>query len=645
MPRKNKLTIDVAVAILKEFVDRFDNKLPAYSDQIWKEMSKRSQHLWSAHNWWVNVTYNRRKIMSRARQEMGLDTMDLSINITISTEGNNDSVNLSANNVSFNSTYKDNESWFDLVLSLNEWEQIKPLESENKKSKHTLRPWVWTNIVADAFYRQHRLPCAYTFVRGDVNTSSQSNYYIKIIGSCKSKKCGNTFKGIVDTEPVNASELWIRVKTRDTRGQIHEILQRPLNGEKRKQLGKTAITEGCSNLRKRKVGEVLRLGDVDAPIIPSLDILRHAKKEAIDEDLGSKKIKDEDIIQAIYRLNFENPYKGAIALVSYWPFKVCYGTGEQISVYENTSSISIDATGSVVRKLKRSLETKSAHIFLYVIVIHFDNTSLAVYQMLTESQETETIEHWLKLWLRIVKFRKPFQVVIDYSRAMLLACSKAFNDITIKKYIEICFNAASAGEYVSRELISTYIRVDVAHLIHIVCRWSALKSHPLRPVRDFYIRCIALMIDCQSYKDFIEIFSLTCIVALQYYQDSTININLVDQQIKSAKQSREKLETLIKQRPTDVDNFLKITDYDSDNDQLNDDVYEVGDNNIKINEFFENIKISAQSTIQEGNDINYFYLPKLIDQLLKLGKEFPLWTAACIPSYTSHPTTSYCELL
>jgi len=101
------------------------------------------------------------------------------------------------------------------------------------------------------------------------------------------------------------------------------------------------------------------------------------------------------------------------------------------------------------------------------------------------------------------------------------------------------------------------------------------------------------------------------------------------------------LETLIKQRPTDVDNFLQIID--SDNDQLNDDIYEVGDNNIKINEFFENIKISAQSTIQEGNNINYFYLPILIDRLLKIAKEFPLWTAACIPSYTSHPTTSYCE--
>lgn len=60
------------------------------------------------------------------------------------------------------------------------------------------------------------------------------------------------------------------------------------------------------------------------------------------------------------------------------------------------------------------------------------------------------------------------------------------------------------------------------------------------------------------------------------------------------------------------------------NNQLNDNVYKINNDNTKINEFFENIKITAQSTIQEDNNVNYFYLPKLINQLLKIGKEFPL---------------------
>lgn len=369
MPRENKLSIDAAVAILIEFWDYFCNdKLPNYSNSVWKQMSKKCENAWCAHNWWVNVKYDRRKIFSLVKQKMNLDISDPLINNTILTEDdNNESINF--NNFSFDSTCEDNDTSFDLILSSNEWEQIKPLKSESKRFSYSLRPWVWTNIIADASYQQYRLPCAYTFVRGEVFTSPHSKYYIKIIGSCKSKTCGNIFKGTVDAEPsASISKLCIHVKTRDTRGQAHEILQRPLNGDKRRQAGKAAITEGCSNLRKRMIRENLRLGDVDAPIIPSLQVLWHARKEAVDEELGIKKLEKEDAVQAIYRLNFENPYKGSIAAVNYWPLKVCYGTGEQISVYEqyhnmhkNASSISIDATGSVVRKLKRSLDTKSAH--------------------------------------------------------------------------------------------------------------------------------------------------------------------------------------------------------------------------------------------------------------------------------------------
>lgn len=53
---------------------------------------------------------------------------------------------------------------------------------------------------------------------------------------------------------------------------------------------------------------------------------------------------------------------------------------------------------------------------------------------------------------------------------------------------------------------------------------------------------------------------------------------------------------------------------------------------MKLNQYFKRVKIST-----------FFYLPKFIDQLLRIAKEFPLWTAVCVPFYTSHPTTSYCE--
>lgn len=62
----------------------------------------------------------------------------------------------------------------------------------------------------------------------------------------------------------------------------------------------------------------------------------------------------------------------------------------------------------------------------------------------------------------------------------------------------------------------------------------------------------------------------------------------------------------MQERPTDVDNYLQIID--SNNDELNDDVHEIGSDNISINEFFENIKCEAQSVLQKGEDINFFLL-------------------------------------
>jgi len=46
---------------------------------------------------------------------------------------------------------------------------------------------------------------------------------------------------------------------------------------------------------------------------------------------------------------------------------------------------------------------------------------------------------------------------------------------------------------------------------------------------------------------------------------------------------------------------------------LNDNAYDINNDNIRINEFFENIKISVQSIIQEDIINNYFYLNSSID--------------------------------
>jgi len=116
---------------------------------------------------------------------------------------------------------------------------------------------------------------------------------------------------------------------------------------------------------------------------------------------------------------------------------------------------------------------------------------------------------------------KPKQVVCDFSRALLCGISLAFNNQTIKSYVNDSFNAILRP--VVRKRPDTVIRVDVAHLIAAVCHWNCWKSVRHISIKEFYVRCIALMVECITFSDFQKIFYLTCIVALQTHQDVEID--------------------------------------------------------------------------------------------------------------------------
>lgn len=138
---------------------------------------------------------------------------------------------------------------------------------------------------------------------------------MKIYGKCMSSKCGNSFFGYSDEEP-GAGHLLIKVKTRDTTFDDHEQVVRPLNGKYRKQIGKEAAAEGCSNLRKRKARELMTTGDTVAPAIPSLEVMRQAKMEFINEELGIPKIQGaRDLIKEIEEISYQDPYLGSIQVI------------------------------------------------------------------------------------------------------------------------------------------------------------------------------------------------------------------------------------------------------------------------------------------------------------------------------------------
>ncbi|CAD6234326.1 GSCOCG00012396001-RA-CDS, partial [Cotesia congregata] len=184
----------------------------------------------------------------------------------------------------------------------------------------------------------------------------------------------------------------------------------------------------------------------------------------------------------------------------------CYK--EYHRTHKDFSSIAIDATGKFVRKIVFPDGEKSQYIFLYQIIINFDKNSQSVWQMLSAAHDAETIRLWLVKWVSLGA-RHPREAVSDGSRVQLNAMSSAFNLTPLKTYIAICFKNLHRHK---KTPINTYIRLDAAHFVHSITGWKYFKSvlHP--SIKQFYIRCICLLIDCTNLDDFQRILLLILVI-------------------------------------------------------------------------------------------------------------------------------------
>ncbi|CAL1680999.1 unnamed protein product [Lasius platythorax] len=271
--------------------------------------------------------------------------------------------------------------------------------------------------------------------------------------------CRNTFRGYAETQ-IGVEGLRVKITTRDTRTENHEVVKRPLNGKRRKEVQKELKAEGSSEWRKRQAREIMRPNETEPSISPSGDVFRQAHKKGVDAELGVKENDGRDLVRTIEEMSLKPEYIGLIHDVGSLPFHVCYSTQAQLHAYKeycrlnkNKSVISLDSTGSVVRRLDRKSQ-KSGHIFLYAIVINFDNTTIFVYQMLTEKHTTEFIELWLRQWLRMGA-PKPKQKIFYFTCVVGL---QTYQDVEID-YSEI-LTAKDARKILEEEIAVRAIKVN-----------------------------------------------------------------------------------------------------------------------------------------------------------------------------------------
>lgn len=349
MGRPPNVTKKEAVALIEKYIEHFrTNKFPEYSSAVWKSMSRDTDGRWKPRSMYNHVRENKRGDLLEARQNLGIITsapgkIDLidDLEPVIDESCVNES-GLDNQFVYQDDDHDDDGEWFDLKLTRAEWEEIKPDNTSSYKKK-TLKPRVWGNVIAKAFWRRYNFPCAFVFKWSYVSHQSDDkeneSYFLKLKGSCTSKKCKNTFLGIADRDP-GIDDLHLRIKTRDTRQEYHENVKRPLNGKERKIVGEQLKTQSATVFRRKLAKNNMVFGDDEPYFLQSNQVYR-AKMEYMNEELGLKHQDRRDIIKSIENMSTKTRYVNIVREVGSNPFHVFYCTPAQLYAYREYCRVNI----------------------------------------------------------------------------------------------------------------------------------------------------------------------------------------------------------------------------------------------------------------------------------------------------------------
>jgi len=255
-----------------------------------------------------------------------------------------------------------------------------------------------------------------------------------------------------------------------------------------REVGQEFFHESASNW-KRKAVELLNYGDKIPANVYEKSVLRKCKQEESDLVLG---ITIKCPIMSLIQFK-HTKYAGSIHFISADPLIVHYWTPCQLVFYKSIRKsyvrLTIDATGSIVKKIKRTTQNiLSSHIFLYEGDLSSDEFQVSVLQMISEKQNTFTIYSWLQLWLNDGVL-PPQETVTDCSMALLGAIARAFcGGITVNFYVNTCLDILMHGKSSARHQLQCYMRIDIAYLIKLVCRWKCWQGINTQHLKQFFVR-------------------------------------------------------------------------------------------------------------------------------------------------------------
>lgn len=339
-------------------------------------------------------------------------------------------------------------------------------------------------------------------------------------------------------------------------------------------------------------------------------------------------------------LKYDPLAEEAIRSIGLDPIFVHYWTDEQIAVYErNHKILYLDASGSLMKKVKNMNGELCSHIYLYQGVTQINSKTAPVFQMISATQNTNAITYWLMVFLRIgsthkAKFPTPKEVVTDFDRALLGAVSRAFaKENTLADYLHKCYQLIRGFPC---QVPPCMLRLNVCHFMNIVAKWKCWATVHGR-IRQTYLRSLAALRQ-QSTIECIENHA-TAIFTL------ALNANLGPEN--STAKARNFLTALIRGIAEENE---RCDGCDTYNDDASSD--EDSNGNIKDSDVFKwvaQIYEACEKEIaadKETNDLNAFYCPAVVKKLKKLLPYFPMFSDVMPPIFgygRNRPTSAAVE--
>ncbi|CAH4027630.1 unnamed protein product [Pieris brassicae] len=238
--------------------------------------------------------------------------------------------------------------------------------------------------------------------------------------------------------------------------------------------------------RRNEASRIKKFATNDPPILPTSVVVRKAKEQRLLEKYG---LEFGDPALNLLKSAEYGKLVGSIRSIGLHKFNCIYWLPQQIQLYnsrcrkDNNASLAIDATGSIAKRSNAGAQ----HIFLYQCVLITADGSILCFQMVSADQRSLIISSFLS---HILAANAPIPpvVVTDFGWSLLIAVAQIFGQCAnFNDYLEKWYNAIT---YKNQSLPSTYMRLDICHLLSTITRWPSMKGKEKTLIRRFYKRCI-----------------------------------------------------------------------------------------------------------------------------------------------------------